>query len=832
MGNQPTKLDFRRAVLRLFEERNISPLEEEFWAQFWALPDDIFSVSFPASDVRRIVEARENLETLLKKVIERLLSFINVKNFPSEEYPTQHLLNCIRVLTRLMPFVFESKELCHEWENNFFWTEERISRQNSNENNMVEDYKDINIINSIPSLGERLIAGVISLMFFSGFTIPSNFATENSRVNYVIWESGVGASTPIGSSKVLDSNKAEILQLFLVLMSKSIYMSPSEILSGENKWIHYAVAKTERKIVLSLLCSLLNTAVKYNPLGWGIPYNHVMFADQREHFVILCLQTLVALLDYRTPGLAVAVGETETTVDKIESPIDENMSANFSKSPPVETSSSKIAKINYDKSNDNAFRFYTGRLHSAQNFQFITDGILTILSNPMQANNTYLPGSTKHTRCYNEMLILCWKLLEVNKRFRDYLLETDRVLDLLVVLLYYILEYKLDHTQLGLVSMCVFMLQTLSADRNFGIKLNNTFYGHASLPPNIRIPAFHGTYADFLIISIHTLIATTKNALHSLYPALILTITNISPYVKQLSASCSNKLIALFSSFTTPTFLLSDQNNFRLAWFLTEALGYIIEYHLSDNPHVAYAIVLAHQKFEGFASMTLPQMIKDAEQIQALRERKRIEREMEKGKAKADRINSEVNPLLQADEEIVEGNEVAQNNQEAKTDNYSEQASKGMEQVDDKLRKMSKDLSNSAHQTFVGRDGFVFTEEWFYSWHPQTPLQPIISLIEHLLPRISDLCAARTVSDQEVLDFIRQTTLVGLLPPPRPVHSRKFQWNDALTVWFRSMLWSKVYVASMDNLGIWNGTAVRLFTIKTVEESCSCQDNKAESHNH
>lgn len=34
---------------------------------------------------------------------------------------TIQLLNCCRVLTRIIPFIFESPE-CAEWEDKFFWT--------------------------------------------------------------------------------------------------------------------------------------------------------------------------------------------------------------------------------------------------------------------------------------------------------------------------------------------------------------------------------------------------------------------------------------------------------------------------------------------------------------------------------------------------------------------------------------------------------------------------------------------------------------------------------------------------------------------------------------
>src|SRR3954447_17938515 len=53
--------------------------------------------------------------------------------------------------------------------------------------------------------------------------------------------------------------------------------------------------------------------------------------------------------------------------------------------------------------------------------------------------------------------------------------------------------------QLGLVRMCAFILQTLSGDRDFGVKLNKAFENHGSLPGNVRIHAFHGTYADYMI---------------------------------------------------------------------------------------------------------------------------------------------------------------------------------------------------------------------------------------------------------------------------------------------------------------------------------------------
>jgi hypothetical protein len=67
--------------------------------------------------------------------------------------------------------------------------------------------------------------------------------------------------------------------------------------------------------------------------------------------------------------------------------------------------------------------------------------------------------------------------------------------------------------------MCSFILQTLSSDRTFSVKLNKTFEGHASLPTSVRIPNFQGSYADFLIL-------VTKAALKEIGSLLIHLIDN------------------------------------------------------------------------------------------------------------------------------------------------------------------------------------------------------------------------------------------------------------------------------------------------------------------
>lgn len=95
--------------------------------------------------------------------------------------------------------------------------------------------------------------------------------------------------------------------------------------------------------------------------------------------------------------------------------------------------------------------------------------------------------------------MLFWEALQCNKRFRSFIIDTDRAHDFVVLVLYYAMHQRNDPSKQGLVRMCVFVLQTLSVEPQFGKSLNKVFEGQESLPPSIRIPNFHGTYADYVI---------------------------------------------------------------------------------------------------------------------------------------------------------------------------------------------------------------------------------------------------------------------------------------------------------------------------------------------
>jgi hypothetical protein len=132
-----------------------------------------------------------------------------------------------------------------------------------------------------------------------------------------------------------------------------------------------------------------------------------------------------------------------------------------------------------------------------------------ILNAPLNASSSYIPGNP--TKFTSEMLMLFWEITQCNKRFRSFIIDTGRSHDFLVLIIFYAIEYKLDASKQGVVRMCVFLLQTLSVEPNFGKNLNKKFEAQETLPPTIRLQNFNGTYADFLIhVSLVELLADAE----------------------------------------------------------------------------------------------------------------------------------------------------------------------------------------------------------------------------------------------------------------------------------------------------------------------------------
>ena len=105
MGASASREKFSESVQALTQV-DVSPDDAEFWDELWKIPstsEDVFTLMTP-DRVRVLREERfENLSTLFTQATAQLCQIVET---PYNIYFDQ-ALNCVRVLTRILPFLME-----------------------------------------------------------------------------------------------------------------------------------------------------------------------------------------------------------------------------------------------------------------------------------------------------------------------------------------------------------------------------------------------------------------------------------------------------------------------------------------------------------------------------------------------------------------------------------------------------------------------------------------------------------------------------------------------------------------------------------------------------
>ncbi|XP_022709473.1 protein HID1-like isoform X2 [Varroa jacobsoni] len=559
MGNSDSKLNFRKAVVQLTTRNQpIDTKDELFWEQLWTesldCVQDIFTL-MPAAEVRSLRdEAPSNLATLCYKAVEKLATAADTLLQVDSSREQQIVLNCVRLLTRLVPYIFEDPD----WRG-FFWTclpgsgaQTSSLGTGPNQSRASQDGEGLRIPSAnYGTLGHTLLISLCDLLFCPDFTVHSARASGMSGGGIfkgpdgpeevtdsceLIWEPGVGCAHAPPRSARHDAARTEILKLLLTLFSDTMYqpLAPSSS-SGSfeqrsaNRWLD-VFTSTENRHALPLFTSLLNTICGYDPYSSLVPLNHLLFEDSREPLVEVALQLLIVTLDH--------------------------------------------------DSGDNLFVNYLSRVHRDHDLELILSGFTRLLNNPLQSS--YLP--TKKIQFHQELLVLFWKACDHNRKFLFFVLKSSAVLNILVPTLYHLNEARADQC---LVHIGVFILLLLSGERNFGVRLNKPYTASVSMD----VPLFSGTHADLLILVFHRMITTGHSKLQPLFDCLLTIIVNVSPYLKSLSMVAASKLLHLLEAFSTPWFLYSNPNNHHLVFFLLEVFNNIIQYQFDGNSNLVYTII-------------------------------------------------------------------------------------------------------------------------------------------------------------------------------------------------------------------------------------------------
>ena len=281
MGNADTKLHFRKAVIQLTTKSvPVDVADDEFWDQFWSdsvtTVQDVFTL-LPSAEIRALrEESPSNLATLCYKAVEKMVSAADSSCRTVKEM-TQ-VLNSARLLTRLVPYIFEDPD----WRS-FFWSAIPSTSQSGAHND--DDEVTTPVTGDAVPLAQSLLNAVCDLLFCPEFCVAPNKSgsgrdeaedLQNLDSCEYIWAPGVGFANTPSTAASYDLHRRELLRLLSTCFSQSMYLPPvGEAHAINNRWVaHFTSA--ENRHALPLFTSLLNLVCSYDPAGI-LPYNHLIF---------------------------------------------------------------------------------------------------------------------------------------------------------------------------------------------------------------------------------------------------------------------------------------------------------------------------------------------------------------------------------------------------------------------------------------------------------------------------------------------------------------------------------------------------------------------------
>lgn len=411
--------------------------------------------------------------------------------------------------------------------------------ENNNTNDSFVDNED-----DTEPLAVILMNSIFHLLFLPNFTIPDN-ETNMPKM----WALGIGSlgEQTIVSSTQYDTNRIEILQIMIAAFSETLYDTTDSYDSCANHWLEVAT-NVDIPNVSIFFNSLMNTALGYDPVGWGF----LSFgSDTAKPLMESSIQCLIILLDYGVSN----VGPSELGF--------------------------------------NVYRSLMSKIVDMKELNFMFKGFTRLLNYIYKAKQD---SASSYITNESELLIFLWKCMEEIPVFLPYILDNCDITEILTPLMYFMIEGRKDHNRVGLIYLCTFLLLKLSGERNFGVSLNKshqlTYLGDIS---NLQDEE---NFSNILIIVIHKMIVSGLEKFSALYNCFLTIICNISPYCVNLSSVASVKLVNLLQLFTQPKLINSSDGSYLYIHLLVESLNNIVQYQYKDNSNLIYSIVRRKEVIE------------------------------------------------------------------------------------------------------------------------------------------------------------------------------------------------------------------------------------------
>ncbi|PVV02200.1 hypothetical protein BB560_003352, partial [Smittium megazygosporum] len=835
MGGSSSKLEFRNKVFFLSEQKNISATDSEFWSLFWTLPQsvhDVFSLVTPKDIIRIRKLCPENFCSLYLLTFQHLQKLLKTKLDPKDKTAKLELLNCVRILTRLTPFIYDHRS--PGFEKYIFWSPTPLSES---------------------EIGYLLAETAMNLMFIPGLTVVSTTAEAQTPSSE---SEGIGISSPTETTsttnKEIFSNRFEVLRLIIALVSKDMYHSPRTLLEYDNKILSYITCHSNYQLLLSILCSLLNSALKIQKSSlFQVSYSPDLLGSDFSSLTSIFSAHLFSIC---------------------------------------------MSSLNYSSDeNKNKFYSFVAKLHQHSDFDFIIRNSVSIISFAFDNSQSIIASVTqtqdnKIELAYSAILVL-FLVSESNPAFMDYLGDHNDLPTLFILLSNLLLLYKSQYNKISLCRLVALFLRKLSENTNFTLTLMRPFVNYYSAvpvhlrpfrnnaftPPKLRqnsLTSLSGinsysslksldlhtgqrssskekivsspnqsndpnsnasnevneggqendqtnksdllaaqsnsetaldseentvtvvSYVDFFIQYIYTLVAESNNNLKVVYTDLIISLCNVSPYISNMSIYSIHCLFMMFEVFSSPAFMIVDKIHVQWLNSLLETFDFILHYHLSDNPYFVYHLLgYRHtlSRLETFDYQEAKSLLLNLKKVKQLSDSKR---------------NIEI--------------------PEKKTSISSESSSVGNSSLEDPFGKRKQSYKEDSVSSFKSstssqesvkdsvQDASLVKKEYIDSYLKRKTVSSIQQITNSIYPHVEKTGLAlnseviELLSNEKVTDLVPHTHLDTNACKPnisiQKIHLFSSQNNgkSVFLITFKSELWARVYAVASKPVGLFNGS--------------------------
>lgn len=730
-----------------------------------------------------------------------------------------------------------------------------------------------NIASSPEPAAVILINSLFHLLFLPDFTIEDparDFREDDLNTPAfkaaLMWAPGVGCNEKsVNVSTQFDKARIDVLRVMIACFSDSLYQNPESYDSCRSLWLEVATSADVPYAEIALY-SLINTVLGYDPVGWGIPYGNMLATDTAKLLMETAVHALMILLDFGHPvshTTPPGPGPTLPKGDNILPSVDaeDTRAQGFNVFRKILGTIEDPAQLHF------MFRGFVRLLNNiprsdASYVPFsasrvtVEQELLVLLWKCLEEIPKFMPYILRHCDVTELLQPICYFMLEGRK-------DTSKV-GLMYLCTFTLLKLSGERnfgvalnkphqltipvdvplfsgTHADLLLICLHKM-IVNGSEKLGALYNCFLTIICNVSPYCK--SLSGTTSSKLL-NLFSLFASPPflYGLHTNYVYVVMLLETFNNIVQYQYEGNANLVYAILRRKT----LFDSLANLTLEKAQADARAVREGYPSGTEPQPTSAAATAAGGGPSggrpggnlySAAVAKSDLVSSKDTAAAISSGNegRPRRGSSGAGGSAEDLNKVATPTeatkavnLGAVERTGEGD--IETKDASLIGSPKREASPSVKEGGDEETSGEEGAQGArpegAEQETRVDEPFEPTAAWLEEARHELPLSTIMRLLRHLAPQVEELTSSSAargtagiltsggVDEAQVLEFIRETTMVGLLPVPHPIVIRKYQPNRYTSLWFSAFMWGVIFMHNQ-RVPLFDGKAVKLFHVQTA----------------